>query len=120
MVFEALESIAAAISPTSITIVGFVFVILWLFKQSAADVLDIYVDISNGDYQLLDSNVEIISNITVPEVTIAAVSFYYQYAIIDPATKLQSLLDSITYVILFSIFVNILVKEYLLNTTNNG
>lgn len=118
MVLEALEPIAEATSPTSIVLIGFALTALYIFHQSASETFDIYIDISSGDYKL-DSNVTVFDRFTWHEVFLVALSIYYQYAIITPKTGLQSVLKDVTYIVLFTIFVNFVVRNYFIEPNDN-
>lgn len=119
MVLEALEPIAAAMSPSSIVLIGFALTVLYILYQSAPEIFDIYIDISNGDYQLFDGNVMIFNQFTWHEVFLVALSLYYQYAVVTPKTGIQSVLKNATYIILFTVFVNFVVRKYFLEANDN-
>ena len=119
MTLEAIEELATTISPTGVVLAGFVFVTLYVFYQSAPEIFDIYIDISNGDYELLDSNVSIFDRFTWYEMLLVILSLYHQYTVIVPETGFQSVMSELTNIVLFAIFVNFVVKSYLLEPNND-
>lgn len=116
---EVLTELISTVSSTAIVLIGFIFVTLYVFYQSAPEIFDIYIDISNSDYELFDSNVSLFERFTWYESLLVILSIYYQYTVITPETGLQSVVSEITGIVLFAVFINFVIKNYFIDLENN-
>lgn len=82
-------------------------------------------DVFDFDIELLGTNIDIdidsehgipiLTEFTFTEQFVILLSVYYQYAVIIPQIGLQSLLVSVSPLILFGVFVDYLVNQYLVD-----
>lgn len=108
----------ALISPESIVLSGYIVAILVRTYVSDRDVFDFDIELLGTDIDVdIDSEhgVPILMEFTFTEQFVILLSLYYQYAVIRPQTGLQSLLASVSSLILFGIFVDHLVNQYLVD-----
>lgn len=106
---------SAVPSPSVLVAVGLALALVYQFYVSTrkGNIFDIYIDISNSDYELLNDNVTLFDKLTFSEMVIILLSLFHQYVVIDPQTGFQSLMANLTNIILFTVLVNFIVQEYL-------
>ena len=108
-------------SPQGITLTGYLFVVITKLYTADKDLSDFDFEAFGVDVDFdMDSLyvIPLVGEFSPSELTVILFSLYYQYSIIRPQTGLQSLLTSISSLILFGIFMDHIVDRYMVSREN--